>query len=96
MLRLAVALGLVVVLAPPVSAAPACSSEQPDAPVYVIATTSDVEVWTESNRLPGLQREPCEGAEGRIVPSDTTNFRSAIPGEDDLPCRIEGRFVVCS
>lgn len=99
MLRVVLVLGLIATLfAPVASAAPSCDAVTvaPDAPVYVSGTTEDPEVWTEQNGLPGLQKVACEGSDGRVVPADVDTLRLHVPQEDELPCRLSGRVLVCT
>lgn len=98
MSRLVLVVGLVAtVFAPSVSALPFCDAVTtwPDAPVYVVASASDPEVWKESNGLAGFQREPCEDAEGQVHAADSRTLAIHVPGPGELPCRLQGRWVVC-
>lgn len=51
-----------------------CESEEtlatPDGALFVYVGDT-VEVWEQSNVMPGLQREPCADPNGRDLPADT-------------------------
>ena len=98
MLRLLAVVALLAALAPVASAAPSCDAVTvaPDAPVYLSGTTEDPEVWTEQNGWPGLQKVACEDTEGRTVAPDVDTLRLHVPQQDELPCRLSGRVLVCT
>lgn len=67
------ALLLVLLLVPTARAEPACAdvTEQPANLLGIYVLLPALEIWLESNTVPGLQRQPCMRDDGSIAQPDT-------------------------
>ncbi len=80
-------------------------AEPTNGPYYVDVEGVTVEVWEETNDLPGLQKESCDAA-GTIVPADThvvtvdeaedaRDVLDELPEVPTLPCVPTPGFYLC-